>query len=63
MLIFMSHWVIYVYKEIFSVKWNIFKLNMFTFKTHHKVFDLILCISEFRFCIFEGQPFELAVNM
>ena len=30
---------------------------MFKFEACHKVFDLIHCSLEFRFCIFEGQPF------
>ena len=49
--------VIYTVQGGFSVKWNISKSICLHLKAITKYFDLRLCILEFRFCIFKGQPF------
>ena len=49
--------VIYtLYEEVFSAEWSIPKRYVYIWSPS-EYFDLILCILEFRFCIFDGQPF------
>ena len=58
-----QEWTFNFQSVIYSVRGGIFcQVEYFQeiclyLKPITKYFDLILCILEFRFCIFEGQPF------